>query len=59
MERNSPQMDTLGPILISIITMEKFSFWVSKDVSLVCQSWRYAMNLLLAEIKINTNMSLP
>lgn len=59
MELNSPQIDTLGPILIYIITMEKFSLWVSKDVSLVYQSWGYAMNSLLAEIKINTNMSLP
>ena len=59
MELNSPQMDTLGPILIYIITMEKFSLWVSKDVSLVYQSWGYEMNLLLDEIKINTNMYLP
>lgn len=59
MELNSPQMGSRGPILIYIITVEKFSLWVSKDVSLVYQSWRHAMNLLLAEIKINTNMSLP
>lgn len=59
MELNSPLMESLGPILIYIITMEKCSLWVLKDVSLVYQSWRYAMNLLLAEIKINTNMSLP